>query len=188
MMNNFVQTPSSTPNATTLLTPVPASPASTPIITSVPASPKPQNSTATNESDRMIGEEHLNNNIDVSQIKSSVLSQKRPMGVKAAKNAKRQKIDQVNEALIIQSALEKWTESFKEVSESSIAASKDRNEEHRINTEREYELKKEAVELDNVKILFSGDDEESKKYREALKKKRLRKLLREEEDDENRMQ
>lgn len=45
----------------------------------------------------------------------------------------------------------------------------------------DYEIKKEAAEIEALKHLFNDNDVDRRKYRETLKRKRLRKLLVEEQ-------
>lgn len=68
------------------------------------------------------------------------------------------------------------------MSDSSIAVSKEKTDEDRIIRQRDYDLKKEALELDKVKYILNGDEYDRNKYRAAMKKKRLLKLLKEEDE------
>lgn len=103
--------------------------------------------------------------------------QQRPKGTKAAKAAKKRKVDDDIESAQIKEALENWTSGFAAANQASLEVMKEqaKNEErYRI---REVELKEEASELEALKLLFSGSDDESVSYRAALRRKRLNKLL-----------
>lgn len=72
------------------------------------------------------------------------------------------------------------SDKFGVVSSATIAAANVLHEQSRNHGEREYQLRKDANELEAVCVLFNEDDDDSKMYRNELKRKRLRKLLEEE--------
>lgn len=110
-----------------------------------------------------------------------MVSYKRAKGVKAAKAEKRVKVERDVEEDGFKDAIYSLSDKFGEVSSATIAAANARHEESRAHAERDYQLKKDADELEAVRVLFNDDDDDSKMYRNALKRKRLRKLLEEEE-------
>ncbi|KAI0562781.1 hypothetical protein FGB62_53g17 [Gracilaria domingensis] len=105
---------------------------------------------------------------------------KRPIGVKAAKAAKKAKRETDAEDVASKSALDSWTKGFVDASSASIEAANTRSMRESEQSHKEYLLRKEADELEAVKVLFNDEDDESRQYKMGLKRKRLRKLLKEE--------
>ncbi|KAI0562886.1 hypothetical protein FGB62_50g013 [Gracilaria domingensis] len=116
---------------------------------------------------------------------AQVVARKRPMGLKTAKMAKKAKKEAEKDEGGLQYALESWTKGFPEPSSASIQAANSRANINKEQSDRHYELRKEADELEAVRVLFNEDDEDSVKYRKALKRKRLRKLLQEGHGEDN---
>ncbi|KAI0566332.1 hypothetical protein FGB62_9g15 [Gracilaria domingensis] len=118
-------------------------------------------------------------NVDGGTRQEANMSQgrKRLIGAKAAKSARKAKSEGQKEETGLQSAIESWTRGFADASSSSLEAAYSRAVINREQTNRDYELRKEADELQAVRVLFNDGDEDSKKYRSALKRKRLRKTF-----------
>lgn len=113
------------------------------------------------------------------------VGEKRPIGQKAAKAAKLRKKVDFEEDNVITTALSALSDKLGEVSSATMAAANVRFDREKVDNDREFELKKEADELEAARVLFNDDSEESRRYRQVLKRKRLRKLLQEEEIHKN---
>lgn len=108
-----------------------------------------------------------------------VATNKRPKRVKTAKAEKRAKAEGDVENDAFKDAIYSSPDRFEKISSATTTAANVRHGESRIHGEREYQLKKDADELEAVRVLFNDDDDDSMMYRNSLKIKCLRKLLKE---------
>lgn len=101
----------------------------------------------------------------------------RPQESKAAKAAKKKRLEMVEENNLIKDTLESWTVGLTETNQASVDATNENEKKSAKFKEKGLEVMKVVAELDTVKILFSGNDVDSVRYREALQRKRLQKIL-----------
>lgn len=100
MNSSVTSTPIFTPSST---------PALKPVSISAPASPLQLENAVNTVSDQMIYiEDEITASVLVTEVPFSNLPQRRPLGAKDAKAAKKQKFEKDSETLMIKNALEEW--------------------------------------------------------------------------------
>lgn len=102
----------------------------------------------------------------------------------AAKEVMKANLKSGMDNAVITSALDTWKKGFQDLINAKVAAANARASVEPNRANWELELKKDAGELETVKILFNKDNEESKLHLRVHKKKALEDFSKEDNGNE----
>lgn len=80
-------------------------------------------------------------------------------------------MDEKEEDVAVEEALDAWKFRFGALNKASIDAAREQTEESSKFKQKHLELRERAAELEALELLFRGKDEDSVRYRKVLRKK-----------------